>query len=172
MLRLLGPLLSLAALLACAPPPLPSSDEVSDDSDEPVVAEPSINILFPESGPEMVYCDKFMVVVDIDNYVLNPGFYDGELDLVEGEGHWHLNIPAGLGGDVVASGVPYAFVDVSEALPNGGTYAFTAQIVDNQRAPRNEVPVSVVEIVVDGTYDPDEDGMLDCIGGSGTGTGY
>lgn len=171
MLRLIGPIFVLMASVACAPPPLPTTEDTAKDSQEPVDVSPSINILFPESGPEMIYCATFMVVVDIDNYDLNPDFYEG-LDLVEGEGHWHLNIPAGLGGAVVASGEPYAFVDVTDALPDGGTYAFTAQLVDNQHAPLEGAPVSVVEIVIDPNYDEDGDGMMDCIGGSGSGNGY
>lgn len=171
MTRIFGLLSALATFVACAPPPLPAADDSDEDSVAPVEPDPIISILFPESGPDMIYCDKFMVVVDIDNYALNPDIY-ADNELVEGEGHWHLNVPAGLGGAVVPSGVPYTFVDVSEALPDGGTYAFTAQLVDNLHAPLNDIPVSVVEIIIDPDYDEDQDGTMDCIGGSGNGTGY
>ncbi|MBK9365207.1 MAG: hypothetical protein IPO67_12100 [Deltaproteobacteria bacterium] len=138
-------------MAACEPPPYTPTET-------PASSTPTIEIIFPDPalGP---YCNEFMMVVDIDNHILNPGFYEEELEPVEGEGHWHLVYPAG---NVDALGMPYAWV-TGELVP--GRYPFTAQLVENNHTPLLGAQVDVVELDIDGD-DPD------CIGGAGTNPGY
>ncbi|MCB9763318.1 MAG: hypothetical protein H6739_26365 [Alphaproteobacteria bacterium] len=152
---------ALGLLLGCEPPPY--------NSDSGGSKTPSIDFIFPISSADVVLCNSFMVSVDIDNLTLNPGFYESELEPTEGEGHWHLNLPAGLGGGVVALGEPYGFVDVSDQNPDPNTtYAFEAELVDNTHVPLPGIAVDVVEVRIDES-DTDGDGNLDCQGG---GAGY
>lgn len=144
-------MLLLGLLVACAPPPLDTAAPAEDQT-------PTIEILFPDPALRP-YCDAFMVVVNIDHLVLNDGFYEEELPLVDGEGHWHLILP---NSQVSALGVPYGSVD-GDFTP--GTYSFTAQLVDNNHAPLVDAAVDVVEIFIDGD-DPA------CIGGAGAAMDY
>ena len=124
-------------MAACEPPPYTPTET-------PVSSTPTIEILFPDPsvGP---YCESFTVVVDIDNFTLNPGFYEEELLPVEGEGHWHLIYPLG---NVDAIGTPYA---VASDTFDPGRYAFTAQLVENNHSPLLGAQVDVVELEIDGT---------------------
>ena len=87
----------LNGLLACAPPPLP------EETANPDADQASIRILFPNPlyldaerlcedivGDCPVMCPTFAVVVDVDNFVLDPDHYGD--DPIFGEGHWHLHV--------------------------------------------------------------------------------
>lgn len=142
---------ALGLFTACAPPPY-------DSSAAPVDEQPTIEIIFPDPGLRP-YCSTFLMVVNIENLILNDGFYEEELSPVEGEGHWHLVLP---NSQVTALGVPYGTVSGEFAA---GTYSFTAQLVDNTHVPLTNIPVDVVEIFIDND-DPD------CVGASAGSMSY
>ncbi|MCB9743218.1 MAG: hypothetical protein H6741_14350 [Alphaproteobacteria bacterium] len=167
-------LLSIAALglaVACQPPPKISAADSGAAS-----GAPSISFIFPETSAEEIYCSTFMAAVDVDNFQLYPEPYEEGLQLVDGQGHVHISVPAGLGGGTVVTGEPYAFVDVSAADPDPDTlYVFEATLVDNAHTPIPGVASAVVEIRIDDTFMVGGDsGMVPgCLGGgSGSGSSY
>jgi len=163
-------LLSLG--LACDPPPKISVE----DTNATVDTTPRVSLLFPQTSTELIYCSSFMAVVDVDNYELYPDPYEPGLEAVEGQGHWHFNIPAGLGGGTIVTGQPYAFVDVSEQDPDPDTlYLFEAVLVDNLHTPIPGISSAVAEIRIDDSFMVDGDsGMVPgCLGGgSGSNADY
>jgi hypothetical protein len=69
--------LLLATLIGC---PAPAYDGSA--------GTPSIQMLFPVSSLDTVYCPIFTVVVDVDGYILSSENYGD--DHSDGEGHWHM----------------------------------------------------------------------------------
>ena len=131
---MLMPIWTLLLALGCAPPP------VGVDA---AVAEPSIEILFPESDPDITYCPVFTVVVDVDNLEYSTEDRLGG-DHVEGQGHWHLYV----NGEYIA----YELKDWSTtpALEEG-LNQLSVDLAQNDHQPyevNGDVPTYIAEITV------------------------
>lgn len=150
MLRLTLPGLALV-LAACEPPPLDG---------------PSITILYPESSDEdgTVYCSTFMVVVDIDNFVLSEDVGGTNVD---GEGHWHLMDSETY---LTATAEEYAFVPGDKALATG-RHEIVAVLANNDHQLLDPETSYLIEVDVGETQ---TDGVTPCVGSGGDtgGSGY
>ncbi len=140
----------------CAPPPYDTSADTA-----PEIGDPSIQILFPTSEPDLIYCPVFTLVVDIDNLSIDADKVGG--DHVEGEGHWH----------VYDNGEYISYETVAwTAMPalDEGLHQLKVDLARNDHQPYivdGQTPEYIAEITVG-----DVDG---CIGGGSPGamdTGY
>lgn len=156
----------LMTLLGCPPPEyVPPS---ADDTGVQEVGLPSIKILFPNPGlgvdKSQPVCPNFTVVVEIDNFTLDPEAFS--TDDVERFGHWHLHIDdPDLAMYVAVAGEPWVgFPGPAEE----GPHTLYATLVGNSHRPLPDnlkgEDVALSEINVQ-----DVEG---CLGGGEPGEGY
>ncbi len=132
--------LTCIAISACAPPP--AGDGAS-----------AVEILFPYSTQDDVFCPTMIVVVDVDGFTLSPEGIDG--DEVDGEGHWHLLVN---GEYITNSTYEYLVLDDSIALAPGRTHTMQATLRSNQHQELDpDVSSRVIEFQVEDSSD--------CLGG-------
>lgn len=116
---------ALALLCACAPPAL----EDTGDANRP--ADGAIEILFPKTSLEVRYCPQFTMVVQVDDFELDPEAIGA--DPVEGVGHWQLWTGSDCELELIGqSGEP--FFELQEPLP-AGTNVLYAELVTNDSQP-------------------------------------
>ena len=104
----------LLSVLACAPPPLPETDDT-----------PSISITWPLPETEIQGCTT--VAVDVENFE----FVDFNVTAApaDGQGHWHVFHPAGY----AASWAPFQFVDWSTVKETTEPY-ITVKLANNDHS--------------------------------------
>ena len=154
----------LVVLAACAPPPI---DTAQIDGG----GTPSIEIIFPDSDDDKVYCSTFMIAVQIDDFEVVPA--DKDAPITEGIGHWHLLDE----GQKYLIAITDQFYFLEAPLEDGRRGLYAELVAENHQSYEPRI-LNFAEFTVDNEAVDDpatEDVYEGCWGGStagGTSGGY